>query len=88
MKVMEAHRARHVVLRLDRGEELPAALTRAREEAGVKSAWLEVLGTLAAAGMGVDDARPRADDKARGSCSLLANDKDKDKRMFNTGLNA
>ncbi len=65
MKVMEAHRARHVVLRLDRGEELPAALTRALEEAGVKSAWIEGVGTLEAAEMAVYDARLRTYSKAR-----------------------
>ncbi len=65
MKVLEAHRARHVVLRLDRGEELPAALTRALEEAGVKSAWIEGVGTLEAAEMAVYDARLRTYSKAR-----------------------
>ena len=65
MKVLEARRARHVVLRLDRGEELPAALTRALEEAGVKSAWLEGVGTLEAAEMAVYDTRIRSYSKAR-----------------------
>jgi len=65
MKVLEARRARHVVLRLDRGEELPAALTRALEEAGVKSAWLEAVGTLEAAEMAVYDTRVRSYSKAR-----------------------
>lgn len=65
MKVLEARRARHVVLRLDRGEELPAALTRALEEAGVKSAWLEAVGTLEAAEMAVYDTRIRSYSKAR-----------------------
>lgn len=65
MKVLEAHRARHIVLRLDRGEELPAALTRALEEAGVKSAWIQAVGTLEAAEMAVYDTRLRTYSKAR-----------------------
>jgi predicted DNA-binding protein with PD1-like motif len=65
MKVMEAHRARHLVLRLDRGEELPGAIVRALEEADVRSAWLSGLGTLEAAELAVFDARQRTYAKGR-----------------------
>ena len=65
MKVLESHRARHVVLRLDRGEELPAALTRVLEEANVKSAWIQGVGTLEAAEMAIYDTRLRTYSKAR-----------------------
>lgn len=65
MKVIEANRTRHVVLRLDRGEELPAALARGLEEAGVRAGWLEGFGTLDAAEIAVLDARHRTYSKAR-----------------------
>lgn len=65
MKVIEAHRTRHLVLRLDRGEELPAAIVRAVEEAGVTSAWLQGFGTLESAELAVFDARQRTYAKAR-----------------------
>lgn len=65
MKVIESHRTRHVVLRIERGEELPFALTRALDEAGVKSGWIEGFGTLEAADVAVFDARLRSYGKAR-----------------------
>jgi predicted DNA-binding protein with PD1-like motif len=65
MKVIESHRTRHVVLRIERGEELPFALTRALDDAGVKSGWIEGFGTLEAADVAVFDARMRSYGKAR-----------------------
>lgn len=65
MKVTEAHRSRHLVLRLDRGEELPAAIVRALEEADVRSAWISGVGTLEAAELAVFDARQRTYAKSR-----------------------
>ncbi|MEZ4296578.1 MAG: DUF296 domain-containing protein [Polyangiaceae bacterium] len=65
MKVIEAHRTRHLILRLDRGDELPAAIVRALEEAGVQSAWIEGFGTLESAELAVFDARQRSYSKAR-----------------------
>ncbi len=65
MKVIEATRTRHVVLRLDRGEELPQALARALEEASVKAGWIEGFGTLDAAELAVLDPRHRSYAKAR-----------------------
>lgn len=65
MKAIEAHRARHLVLRLDRGEELPAAIVRALEDADVRSGWISGFGTLDAAELAVFDARQRTYAKAR-----------------------
>lgn len=65
MKVIEAHRTRHLVLRLDRGDELPLAIVRALEESDVKSAWLTGFGTLEMAEIAVFDARQRTYSKAR-----------------------
>jgi predicted DNA-binding protein with PD1-like motif len=65
MKVIEAQRTRHLVLRIDRGEELPAALQRALNEAGAQSAWVEGFGTLEAAEVAVFDARLRSYAKGR-----------------------
>jgi predicted DNA-binding protein with PD1-like motif len=65
MKTIEAHRSRHLVLRLDRGEELPAAIVRALEEVDVRSAWLSGFGTLEVAELAVFDARQRSYGKAR-----------------------
>ena len=65
MKVIEANRTRHLVLRLDRGEELPASLAHALEEAGVRAGWLEGFGTLDAAELAVLDAKHKTYSKAR-----------------------
>jgi predicted DNA-binding protein with PD1-like motif len=53
------------VLRIDRGEELPDAIARALEEAGVRSAWLSGFGTLESAELAVFDARQRTHAKGR-----------------------
>lgn len=65
MKIIEAHRTRHLVLRLDRTEELPGAIVRALEEADVRSAWIEGFGTLETAELAVFDGRLRSYSKAR-----------------------
>lgn len=65
MKVIEAHRTRHLVLRFDRGDELPAALQSALDEAEVKSAWIEGFGTLDSAELAVFDTRHRNYSKGR-----------------------
>lgn len=65
MKIIEAHRARHVVLRLDRGEELPEAIVRALAEVEVRSGWITGFGTLESAELAVFDARQRTYAKAR-----------------------
>jgi len=65
MKVIEAHRTRHLVLRFDRGEELPAALQRALDEYEVTSGWIEGFGTLDSAELAVFDTRQRSYSKGR-----------------------
>ncbi|MBK8258572.1 MAG: DNA-binding protein [Polyangiaceae bacterium] len=65
MKVVEAHRTRHIVLRLDRGDELPGAIVRALEEADVRAAWIEGFGTIEFAELAVFDPKQRSYAKAR-----------------------
>lgn len=65
MKVVEAHRTRHIVLRLDRGDELPGAIVRALEEADVRAAWIEGFGTIEFAEIAVFDTKQRSYAKAR-----------------------
>ena len=49
MIVREAHRTRHLDIRLDRGDELPGALVRALDEAEARSGFVTGTGTLEAA---------------------------------------
>lgn len=49
MNVIEARRIRHLVLRLDRGEELPGALLRALDELEARAGWIDGAGTLESA---------------------------------------
>ncbi|MFT3764950.1 MAG: thrombospondin type 3 repeat-containing protein [Minicystis sp.] len=49
MNVRESRRTRHLVIRLDRGDELPAALVRALDEAEARSAFISGVGALEAA---------------------------------------
>jgi predicted DNA-binding protein with PD1-like motif len=49
MIVREAHRTRHLVIRLDRGDELPGALVRALDESEARSGFVTGAGTLEAA---------------------------------------
>jgi predicted DNA-binding protein with PD1-like motif len=55
MNVIEAHRARHLILRIDRGEELPTALLRALDQAEARSAWIQGIGSLEAAEIALYD---------------------------------
>lgn len=55
MNVIEARRVRHLVIRLDRGEELPGALLRALDEVEARAGWIEGAGSLEAAEVAVFD---------------------------------
>jgi predicted DNA-binding protein with PD1-like motif len=55
MNVIEAHRARHLILRIDRGEELPTALLRALDQAEARAAWIQGIGSLEAAEIALYD---------------------------------
>jgi predicted DNA-binding protein with PD1-like motif len=59
MIAIESRRVRHLVLRFDRGEELPSALQRALDEAQVRAGWLTGIGTLEAAEITQFDPRER-----------------------------
>jgi predicted DNA-binding protein with PD1-like motif len=65
MNVHESNRTRTLVIRLDRGDELPAALMRALDEAEARSAWITGTGTLEAAEIAVYDAEARPSARAR-----------------------
>ncbi|XXX73710.1 PPC domain-containing DNA-binding protein [Sorangium sp. So ce134] len=75
MNVLEARRARHLIIRLDRGEELPAALVRALDEAEARSGWIEGTGSLEKAEIALFDQASRAYAKTRvleGPCDVVA----------------
>jgi predicted DNA-binding protein with PD1-like motif len=55
MNVREAHRTRHLVIRLDQGDELPGALVRALESAGARAGFLTGVGALEAASLTLPD---------------------------------
>jgi predicted DNA-binding protein with PD1-like motif len=65
MNAREAHRTRHLVIRLDRGEELPAALVRALDEAEARSGFITGVGALEAAELAHYDQAGRADKTRR-----------------------
>ncbi|HVY49540.1 MAG TPA: PPC domain-containing DNA-binding protein [Minicystis sp.] len=75
MQTTEANRARHLLLRLERGEELPSALARALDLAEVRAAWITGAGVLEAAELAVfeavnrERARPRRFDSG---CELVS----------------
>jgi predicted DNA-binding protein with PD1-like motif len=48
MNVVESRRIRHLVIRAERGEELPAALVRALDEAEARAGWVSGFGVLEA----------------------------------------
>jgi predicted DNA-binding protein with PD1-like motif len=60
MNVIEARRVRHLVIRLDRGEELPGALLRALDEVEARAGWIEGAGSLEAAEIAVFDQPTRS----------------------------
>ncbi|WP_437934978.1 PPC domain-containing DNA-binding protein [Sorangium sp. So ce341] len=75
MNVLEARRARHLIIRLDRGEELPAALVRALDEAEARAGWIEGIGSLEKAEIALFDQASRAYAKTRvleGPCDVVA----------------
>jgi hypothetical protein len=75
MNVTEVRRARHLVIRLDRGDELPGALLRALDEAEARAGWIEGAGSLEAAEIAVFDQLTRAYGRTRrveGPCDLVA----------------
>ncbi|WP_437314260.1 PPC domain-containing DNA-binding protein [Sorangium sp. So ce385] len=75
MNVLEARRARHLIIRLDRGEELPAALVRALDEAEARAGWIEGIGSLEKAEIALFDQASRAYGKTRvleGPCDVVA----------------
>src|SRR5690348_14789115 len=65
MNVREAHRTRHLVIRLDRGEELPDVLVRALGEAEARSCWITGVGAVEAAEIALYDQHERAYTKTR-----------------------
>jgi predicted DNA-binding protein with PD1-like motif len=65
MNVREAHRTRHLVIRLDRGDELPAALVRALDEVEARSGFITGVGALEAAELAHYDQATRAYEKTR-----------------------
>jgi predicted DNA-binding protein with PD1-like motif len=74
MNVRESRKSRHLVIRLDRGDELPAALVRALDEAEARSAFIQGVGALEAAEVAVYDQASRAYGKTRrvdGGCEVI-----------------
>ena len=65
MEVMEARRGRDLVVRLERGDELPGALVRALDRAEAKSGWVQGEGVLEAAELTLFDAERRTWSPAR-----------------------
>jgi len=65
MNITEARRTRHLVIRLDRGDELPAALTRALDEAEARAGWLTGTGAFEAAEIVLYDQAGRDFDRTR-----------------------
>jgi predicted DNA-binding protein with PD1-like motif len=75
MNVLEARRTRHLVIRLDKGEELPEHLVRALDGAEARSAWITGAGALEAAEVVLYDQAERAYGKVRridGPCDAVA----------------
>ncbi len=54
MNVTEANRARHLVIHLDRGDELPASLLRALNEHEARSGWISGTGSLESAELAIE----------------------------------
>jgi predicted DNA-binding protein with PD1-like motif len=75
MNVRESKKSRQLVIRLDRGEELPAALVRALGEAEARSAFIQGVGALEAAEVAVYDQVAHAYSKTRridGGCEAIS----------------
>jgi predicted DNA-binding protein with PD1-like motif len=56
MHIIEPRRARKVLVRLDRGDELPGALLRALDQLEVKAGWVTAVGSVEAAELFVGEA--------------------------------
>jgi predicted DNA-binding protein with PD1-like motif len=65
MTILEARRTRHLLVRLERGEELPAALVRALDEMEVKAGWLSGFGVMESMEIAVYQASSRGYGKTR-----------------------
>jgi predicted DNA-binding protein with PD1-like motif len=65
MNVTEARRTRNLLIRLDRGEELPLALLRALGEAEARAAWVTGTGAVEAAEIVLYDQRSHDFDRTR-----------------------
>src|SRR6185312_732993 len=75
MNVREARRTRHLVIRLDKGDEFPAALVRALDEAEARSAWITGVGALEAAELVLYDQHARNYARVRhieGGCEVVS----------------
>jgi predicted DNA-binding protein with PD1-like motif len=74
MIVTESRRSRHLVIRLQRDEELPGALQRALDEAEARSGWLAGLGAVDAAEIAVLDplGGPARVRRIEGRCNVVA----------------
>jgi predicted DNA-binding protein with PD1-like motif len=75
MNVSEANRARHLVIRLDRGEELPTALVRALDKAEARAGFITGVGALEAAELAQYDQTRRTYERARridAPCEVLS----------------
>lgn len=75
MNVRESRRTRHLVVRLDRGDELPAALVRALEEADARAAWIAGAGALEEVELAVynqDNKSAGEPRRVEGSCEALS----------------
>jgi predicted DNA-binding protein with PD1-like motif len=74
MNVHEAHRVRHLVIRLDQGDELPAALVRALDEAEARSGFITGMGALEVADLAPYDSTRAGSAKARrvGPCEVVS----------------
>jgi predicted DNA-binding protein with PD1-like motif len=74
MNVREARRTRHLVIRLDRGDEIPAALVRALDAAEARSAFIQGVGALEAAEVAIFDQASKTYARTRrieGGCEAL-----------------
>jgi predicted DNA-binding protein with PD1-like motif len=65
MNVIESRRVRHLILRVDRGEEIPTALLRALDQAEARAGWIEGTGSLEAAEVALFDQPSRSYSRAR-----------------------
>lgn len=75
MNMTESRRTRHLLLRIDRGEEMPAVLLRALEQAEARSAWITGIGTLEAMEIALFDAASKSFGRPRrieGPAELLS----------------